>query len=629
MATTASEPPGSVKQHRAYGVAERYEAGWIASSVRTDPVRSVAAVLIVISLVVRAQIASRGYLAIDDFALTSRAAGSELTADFLLGLFNNHFMPAAMLITWLVTRSTGLAFWPYVVLLTVGQAVLSVAFYRLLRRLMRPGWGVLVPLCIFLFSPLSLEVTSWWAVGVNMLPMELAMVLAIGAQVKYVRTRRKRHLVTLALSLLFGLLFFEKSLLIVPLVFAVTACLFVTGGPFRSVTRTVARFWPSWLVLTLLSVAYVGLYMSRAGSSLRAPQSAGEVMIFLRQLIGSTVIPGLVGGPWRWLDAGDGAPVTAPAEFAKWLAWAAFAALVVVTVWLRRSAVRAWVLLGAYLSMVAGLLAATRLGSVFSGVAGGVPRYVTEVVIVAALCMGVALFGQLDPAEEEPERPGTLRAEVRNRHVLAAALVVALTAFGLGAAWTAARFGDDWAVKQGRDYLHTAQAELAAAPPGTVFLDGPVPPGVVGPLSQPYNLQSNFFRPVKAGPIFVTEAENLSMFDDSGRIRPVEVDGWAVKPGPEGGCGYKLAGGQTVGMPLADSAYRWFWMVRVAYLSSGDSTAVFELGSSTRRFAVQRGLHQFFFPVEAGGDMVRLTVTDPTVTLCTNEITIGTARPRQ
>ncbi|MFC8615554.1 hypothetical protein ACFT9M_03910 [Micromonospora purpureochromogenes] len=765
--------------------------GLIGGWARVHPVRAVAVAMILVSLVWRAQLASRGYLAVDDYVLIARAAEADLTPGFLLTLYNNHFMPAALLATWLVTRAVGLAYWPYVLLLTAAQAVLAVSFARLLRTLVRPGWALLVPLAVFLFSPLTLEATSWWAVGVNMLPMQIAMVLAVGAQVRYVRTGRRRHLVTLGLAVLFGLLFFEKALLVVPLVFLLTAFLFVGGPPVRAVLTTVRRYWPSWLLLTAMSLGFLALYGSRAESSLRRPDSLGEVFSFLWQLLGSTVVPGLLGGPWRWLPAGDGAPVTAPPELGRWIAWAAFLVLVVLTVRLRRVAGRAWLLLASYLTLVTALLGATRLGSIYSDVAGAVPRYVSDVVVVAALCIGVALLGlrpvpdrfapadpapadrvdETDPAtddgdaaradgdgtpatageaatdDEDPdrsaapervvadaERPvdpepaprvavpaaayrghGVLHAEyddddlpppvrpsaarpfdappqragaaaattpptstppappnaapdpvdrtgdptpteppadrpaglaaftggrdpddppppavlVRHREAVSAGLALALVAGGLGTAWTTARFGDEWAVKAGRTYLDTVRAELAAAPPGTVFLDQPVPGDVVPTLSAPYNRQSTFFHALPERPVFVTEAEAPSLFDPTGRITPVRIDGPTVQPGPEQACGWKVTDGETVRMPLTGPRDDWFWVVRIGYLSSGDSTATFRFGGKEKRFPVKTGLNQIFFEFTGGGDTAELSVADPGVTLCTNEVAIGTPTPQQ
>jgi hypothetical protein len=627
------------------------EGGRVARWIRSDPVRATAVALIAVQIAWRPQIAARGFLAFDDFTLASRSAESHLTVDYLTTLFNNHFMPAGLLITWLVTHAVGLAYWPYVMLMTLGQAAVSIAFYRLLRELLRPGWGQLVPLAVFLFSPLTLEVTSWWAVGVNLLPMQLAMVLAIDAQVRYARTRRPRHLVTLGLALLLGLLFFEKSVLIAPLVFLLTACLFTSGGPVRSLLRALVRYWQSWAVLLGIWVAYLALYLTRAQSSLHRPASAGEAFDFVRQLILFTLIPGLFGGPWRWLAAGDGAPVTAPAEVPRWLALGAFVALVVLTVLARRIATRAWVLLLGYVALVAVLLAMTRLGFFFSAAAGLAPRYVSDVVVVAALCIGVAVLGLRDPvpvtATPEATMPDATTPEaaapaadpdaapvagspavLRSREGIAGVLVVVLAAYLLGAAWSAARFGDDWAVKRGRDYLRTAEQELATVPPGTVFLDQAVPESVQSSLAWPYNLQSHFFRPAQHRPVFVTEAEDPSIFDDLGHIRHAVVQGHNILPGTDPTCGYKIDSGGTAHMRLAGNLIEWLWVVRVGYLSSGDSDALLHLGDGSRWFHVHKGLHQVIMLVEGVGDTIELTVQDPAVTLCTNEITVGRAVPR-
>ncbi|MBL6278811.1 hypothetical protein JMF97_21870 [Micromonospora fiedleri] len=391
--------------------------GRLGGRLSGDRIATAALVMIAVSVLWRAQVASRGFLAVDDYVLITQAAESRLTVEHLFALYNNHLMPGGRLLIWLVTEYVGLAYWPYVLLMAIGQAILGVTFFRLLRRMLRPSALLLLPLGLLLFSPLTLEATTWWAVGVNMLPMQIAMVLAVSAQVGYVQTRRRRHLVALALALLLGLMFFEKSILIVPLVFLLTAACYADGGPVRAIWTTIRRWWPSWLMLTVLSLAFAAAYLSRSESSLRRPESAGEVFSFLAQILGSTVIPGLVGGPWQWLGAGDGAPVAAPPQLGTWVGWTIVAVVVTATVRQRRRAGRAWLLLAAYLLMVAGMLAATRLGSAFSGVAGGHPRYVSDVVVVAAICLGVAVVGlarttgtALPPAAAQPPTAPTVPA---------------------------------------------------------------------------------------------------------------------------------------------------------------------------------------------------------------------------
>ena len=578
-----------------------------------------AAVLIALSVVWRASISARGFLTIDDFPILAQADASGLTPGYLFGLYNNHLMPAGRLIVFVTERLTGYEYWPYLVLLLLAQLAVGVAFYRLLRLMLPTGWAVLVPLCLFLFNPMTLEVSAWWAVGINLLPMQLAMVLAIGAQVRYLRTGARKQLVTLALAVVLGLLFFEKALLIVPLVFLVTLCLYAPGGPLRAVLTTFRRWWPSWVVLTAISVAYLAAYLTMSASMVRRPASAGEVGTFLGQFYGETLAPGLVGGPWTWLDGADGAPLSAPQEPARWLSWALVVALVAGTIWLRRGiAVRAWTLLAIFSALTATIIAATRLGSGFSGVAGLVPRYLGDVLLVAALCVGVAVCGLRRLAEEDEPVPVPVKS-------LAVAVVLLLAS----SLYSGVDFASDWGIKAGRDYLRTAQADLKASGPGTVFMDQPVPESVVPSLSYPWNKQSAFFGPLDDGPVFVTQARSLSVFDEAGHVRPAWVDGVSAKPGPLPGCGYRVTGTRATKIPLTGAVADYWQVVRISYLSDRDTIATIQAGDhSGVSFDVHRGLNAMFLLMLVGGDQVRLSVRDPAANLCTDEIDVGALVPQ-
>ena len=603
-------------------------ARWVAH----DPLRAASTVAILAAVVWRLDIASRGFLAADDFFLTGTVADSRLTVDLLVNHYLNHLMPAPLLITWLITRAFGVVYWPYLLLLTVGQTLVGLTFYRLLRQLCPPGWGLLIPLAVLLFCPLTLENSSWWWSGANVLPMQLAMILAVGAQTKYVRTRRRRHLVSLGAAFLLGLPFYEKALLVAPLVFATTACLFVTGGVFRSIGQTLRRYWPSWLVLGVLSVAYLGLYAYRSESVLHGPASAGDAITFLRQLVVMTLVPGLFGGPWSWLGAaGDGAPFAATKAVGAWLACVAFIVVVVASIAFRPRAVRAWTLLAVYTALVSILIGLTRLSFGFLGAAGLVPRYVSDVVVVAAMCLAVALFGVRGMEEQAEARMWRRPALMNEPGVVTATFVIAtsaIVAVAVGTASTASKFSDDWAVNAARNYVHTVEAELAEAPAGTVFFDRPVPDKVLYRLFWPVNHQSKFLAAMDLRPTFVEEAENPSVFDDAGRIRPMKVGGVGTVPGPDSDCGYLVAEGRARSMPLSTPVFEWPWVARVGYLSSGDAPAVVRLGDGERRFTVHRGLHEIFFAIHGGGNAVELTVEDPTVTLCVDQIMIGNPLPK-
>jgi len=616
-----------VAEHAATVEPERPEPGPLARWVRADHLRAASIALIAVALAWRAAIATRGYFSQDEFVIAARAVDTGLTTDYLFGIFNNHLMPGGLLVAWLVVRVDGLAAWPWVLLLTAGQAAVCVAFYRLLRSLLRPGWALLVPLCMVLFSPLTLEASSLWVVGLLMLPVQLAMILAIGAQTRYARTGRHRHVVGLVLAVALGLAFDTKALLIIPLLYLVTACLLCEGRLIASLWAALRRFWPGWVALTALAGAYVVFYLDQPAGSIDAG-SPGTMAGFARDLIGTTLVPGLAGGPWRWTYAGDGPPLVDPPVVGVWLAWALLIVLVVVTVRARASASRAWLLLLGYTAMVTTLFALTRLGGPLGSLTGLIPRYVSDVVVIAALSAGVALLGLRDRPEPVAwPVPRALR-EPSAFAVGLVAVVVVVAAVAVGNLWSVNRFNDNWRIKYGRDYLRTAQAALAAAPPGTVLLEESVPDRVVAGYFWPDNLQSHFFRAARLHPVFVTEAENPSMFDDTGRIREATVQGIGIAPGPAGGCGYRVTFGGEVRIPLAVPAVHWPWWVYVGYLSSADSTVTFQLGDAVHRFNVHRGLNQIFFRLESAGDAVRLSVDDPGEVLCTRAITVGRLAPK-
>lgn len=600
--------------------------GWLSRSIRQDPVRAVAILLILIQLLWRAKISSAGFMAYDDFQLAIEAHENGLTVDYLLSHFNNHMMPAGLLYVWAVTKAFGYAYWPYLLILLLGQAVLSVAFFRLLRQLTSARWGVLVPLSVFLFSPLNLEVTAWWVFGMFMLPLQLAMVWAIGAQVKYVRTGQKRHLVSLALSLVFGLLFAEKALLIAPLLFVLTACLLVKGSPGRSIWRAITRYWPAWLVLTAVSVPYLLVYRINAESSLRKPDSVSQVTSFFGQLFGETLIPGLLGGPWSWLF-GAGPPLAAPEPVLYVLALVIMAALVAFTIWRRPPAGRAWLLLLAYAFVAAALIASSRLGFALSSVAGLVPRYTSDIVVVAAICIGVATFGVRDVPDRKPPRQIRYFATPAGGMTKIVAITAAVFLYAVGTVVSTSGFSKAWAVQPGRDYLVTVQAELAKAPAGTVFFEQVVPDDVLVRYSYPINMQSRFFGPLALKPVFVTEAEKPSVFDDKGHIRPAWVDGRKSLPGPVPQCGHAVKGIQSVSIPLDGPLIYWPWTVRMAYLSSAESTVAVRIGGQVHQFVAKQGLHQIFFNITGSGETVDITVLNQGVDFCTNDIAVGKLVP--
>jgi hypothetical protein len=102
------------------------------------------------------------------------------------------------------------------------------------------------------------------------------------------------------------------------------------------------------------------------------------------------------------------------------------------------------------------------------------------------------------------------------------------------------------------------------------------------------------------------------------------VAGVSNQPGSDAFChGYKLSNGVPTRIPLGRDVYQWNWAIRIAYLSSGDSDAYLRIGDTIRWFKIREGLREVVFLVSGGGDAVEITVQEPGVVVCTNELTIG------
>jgi hypothetical protein len=451
----------------------------------------------------------------------------------------------------------------------------------------------------------------------------------MAAQVAYIETRRKRHLANLAAAYVFGLFFYEKALLIAPLIVFFTICLFTAGGPLTSVISAVKRYWRSFAVVGTVAVAYVVLWYVTpeylGHMAIPGPQSQQEVWDFAQLFFGYNLLPGLFGGPVDWIYAGEGGPALGTHPMFAATSFAATVAVVAITVARRKAAARAWVMVLLYALCVLALIAYGRLGLPFGAIVGLGIRYTSDIVAVAAIGLGVALNGLR--GEEETERRSLSwsrsRPAAATRVVTIGALLLAVAA---ATAVSGARYADLWSIKKGRDYVRTAQAEFSAMPDGTPVLDLPVPQDViVFWLTEPrYRQQSALFAAAKVTqPTFVDGGEHVYVIAVDGHVRPAVVKGFDTKPGSTGGgCGWFVRG-EIGTIPLDFALFPWPWAVHIGYFSSADTTATLRFGGTTRDFPVQQGLHEYVMLMGGGGDGFQLTLHDPQAGICVDKITVG------
>ena len=606
----------------------------VAARLRDDPggtVTAVAALLVVVQLVLRAWIAAQGSFYLDDYVFIARMAhrAPQLTA--LLTDHAGHVMPGSFLLVWLLTELVPLH-WPAAVGVDIAlQLGVDIAMLRLLVELFGRRPAVLLPFAVFVTTALTLPATIWWAAAINQLPMQLAVLLACTAHVRYLRSGRVRDVAVATAAVLAGLAFSEKTVLALPLLAALSLLWFVDGRPLARLGRAWWRWQEACVAYGVLGAAYGLYYLLAVPSPFRGgPDVGGLCTLVIGQLVRS-VLPGLLGGPWRWQYVPVTLPTTdvpVPAGIAAGLVCAG---VVAASLLAHRGAGRAWLLALGYLVVDAALVAASRARVFDPSVFTREYRYLTDFAIVVVLCGALAFL----PVRRAPRvlRPRARRwaAVARaagNRPGWAALAVAGLVA---GSVLSGVGYAVGWADNASRDFVATARADLAARPGTTLLVDAPVPDRVMWSLLGPWTHASVLLAAAPEEPAFLVDGQTvdeLAMLDDEGHVRRAWVQpAVAAPPGPDPGCGWAVANGpRVVALPTATPAGRW--LVRLSYLSAQDNAGWVSAGDQLRApVLLPAGLHDFFVQVQGPVREVTVELRDPTRPLCVWQVEVGVPRP--
>lgn len=454
-------------------------------AIRTGPVMGVGLLLILVSLVFRASVLSRAYFVEDDFLFVAGAADSGLTWDYLARVHKGHLMPGALALVWVLTQVAPYSWAMVSFLIIAGQAAASVVFLVLLRRLFGDRAGVLAALTVYVFAPLTVPAMSWWSAAINAVPLQLAMVAALAAHIRYVREGKGRWRALIWTAV--GMAFSTKGVFIPFVVLGVTSAYLGKGLWARAVLTELRR--PVWWAHGLLLAGYGVLYWLRrdtAGSDALSGPKAEVVPGLLRRLLGETFPTGAVGGPLRWGGLTSTGGLADPAPATVIASWAVIALLVVITCVYRRRAWRAWAILAAYV-VVADAVPTVIARATAWDLVGAETRYVADAAVLFALCLALAWL----PVEGEQDAvrrpvPGTLSLAAGGLTVVF--LVVSVLSINA--------FRDTLSGDKVRAYLENARASLATAAPDADIYTRPVPPEIVLPWNGSRRLTSYVLAPL-------------------------------------------------------------------------------------------------------------------------------------
>jgi len=592
---------------------------------RRNPVVLTAVALIVAQLGWKAYLLSQFYFRQDDFLLLDKAIAHGLRLSYLFTFSGGHLRPGGLAIFWLVTRLSPYDWLLASVMTIAGLAAAAVVMLRLLVLLFGVRPAILIPLTVFLFTPLTLAGLSFWTTVTDWLPLQLTLLAALYSHIRYVRSGRVGHVAAAAIWLGAGLLFDVQGVLVPFLLFALTSAYLVPGRWPAAARQTLRSFRRAWAIYGVLTAGYVVLFVIKLQTSVQQPVSpghVGSVLSLAATMLRVGFVPAAVGGPWRWLAPGGDYGFAAETAGLTQVTWVLAALIVGASLWYRRHALRSWLILAGWLLLADfGPVAISRLTELPASLLGADTHYLADCAPVLAICAGLAFWPVI--GERDPYR-------VRPRTVPVAVTASVLTAaFLAGSIWSGVAYLSETSSARTRSYIDTARSALASARPGTVIVSADAPwyvmyAGFKGSAAETSHILGPL-APERAGIRFVSARTGpmatLMMFDSRGSLRPALDIGASSAPPPGSRTCWPVASAATQ-IPLSAHVFRYAWVIRLSY--SGPATALrIELGRAARDVVLPAGQGVVDIPVSGEGSAVLVRSLSGQPAACISGLRIG------
>lgn len=573
-----------------------------------------ALVLLLVQLAWRAWVVVPGWFYADDLLLLEDAGRPLHTV--LLEPNDSQLMPLGRIVVALVDAAGPYTWWAAAASILMLSAVATLTCWIMLRTVFGTHPFVLVPFALFCLSPMAADASSWWAVSLNALPAQAAFFVVVTGFALWARERRARWAVLVVLAFLVGAASGPRAMLMALPVGAFVV-LFCSGPGRGAPARTVRRYWPVVVPLAVVGLAYLALYRATAPTPVRAEGGAPWIAV-ADHLFLSSVLPGVLGGPWRWDVVADPLSVPHPV-LAVQVAAAALVVLLVAVAWRHRPTatwralvVLAVQLVGTYVAIVLGR------GLQVGDVAGLFTRYLPDVAAVVPLVVAAAVL-----PVRVPDAPCTAPARLPGRVTLRA-LGVTLAGVLVASVINGGLYARPWHTSfPARQFVENARVSLLADPRPVADLE--VPELVQLGLHYPRNLPSHVLAPYGDLVDARTSGNDLAVLDTDGTARPASVVGTVTAPGPVAGCGTRVEPGRPGRLTLDRAAMPPVPWTAVNYAASADGEALLSLdGRKPVRMQVLTGPHTFLLHGDGAYSTVEVVATAPGLALCVDRVSAGT-----
>ncbi len=587
--------------------------------------------LIAVQLAFRGWASFRGWFYADDFLRLRDAQQDEWGLAYLFRPDNGHLMPATRAVYYVFAEWWGLSWVAASVVALLLQAAASAAALWMLVVLFGARWGVLPPLALYLSSAMTAQAALWWISALNQTPVQMCVFLSVGFWVLYLRSGRAVPLAALVATLVWGLLFFQKVLFVLPVLVVIALAYFSSGGPMRRVTTVLRGYWRSAVVVGAVAGGYTVAYVLFVSSPRSEVQAVAWADLTTNMV--TTFVVGITGGPWTWVDRPGGAWADPPTWYVV-LGWCAALLTVVASVVLRRRAARAWLLLVGYYAVLIGIVGSAR-ATIFGSDIGNAYRFQTEGLCIAVLALGLAWMPLRGAAEtSEPRRTLSLRRRQvqlparplsRRGRVLVAVVTAAVVAAGT-ISWV--RYVASWEhINDARAFVEPLRAESERLA-GVEVADREVPASVLDEFTRPDNKLSDIAGLVAPGFRFPDTSARLKMVTDTATVNQALImPTRRTGPGPVPDCGWSVETGSRVTVPLrAPVTFNAQW-ARIGYFVQDPGRVRIDLAGRSVFAPVASGPNSLYIRVGEDVDGVEFSGLTSKGSLCVNVIEVGSPVP--
>ena len=573
--------------------------------------------LITVQGVWRGLLLGRGFFTQDDFLMFARS-NTSLSADLLTQDYAGHLFPGGFLFSWVAAHHAPLDWGVAVAEIVVMQALAAGLAWLVLCRMLPERWVRLPILAVYLFSPLTLVSTQWWAVAIQFLPVAMFLLLAVWAFLVRVQDDSPWAAPVVVIATVLGLAFQERAVLYPVVLGFLAVGLSTTRSRRRPLGGAVRDHLPLWATLVVVVGGYLVWHREAAPIETSSAGSSGDNVELVGNFFFRNLFPGLAGGPWD-PDVLGNSLVYPP----DWAVGVGTAVVVLLAVWTMvrggATAVIGWLLLVVYALLDAALLFGGRatMGASF----GMLPRYTADILPVVVVVLGLAVRDIVPRGGHQGTRSATLPRT---------AALVAVAAYIASTLPTTLVVAPASYNEFSRSYVTNLREGLRAEPSAVLF-DGLVPREVMTTWFQDLGRVSVVLDTAPERPVFDRPSHALRIVAADGTLHPINLVGTTpmAKPSdPE--CGYHLNPGRDVRVPLRDPVDDTDLVVRLSYYTSVEQgTVEAEIAGETYRFDLLGRLNSVDLVVNGAFDEITLRLVEGDGTVCVSGLQVGYAVPRQ